>query len=129
MNSKTTSPESCPNLARLTLSRVCRHRLFCMKRIWGWLPLGLLPLGILSLTNRLAAGPLEDWSKMGPIPQQSYVCHPTPRGLNIDGLLDETSWQAVPWTQDFADIEGSVKPKPRYRARVKMLWDDEYFYV
>ena len=30
---------------------------------------------------------------------------------------------------DFVDIEGSLKPKPRHRTRMKMLWDDEYFYV
>ncbi|HEV8544475.1 MAG TPA: carbohydrate-binding family 9-like protein, partial [Verrucomicrobiae bacterium] len=29
----------------------------------------------------------------------------------------------------FQDIEGSAKPKPRFRTRAKMLWDDTYFYV
>ena len=30
---------------------------------------------------------------------------------------------------DFVDIEGSVKPLPRYRTRAKMLWDDKYLYI
>jgi hypothetical protein len=43
--------------------------------------------------------------------------------------LDEAAWQAVPWTKDFQDIEGDSKPKPRFRTRAKMLWNDEYLYV
>ena len=35
----------------------------------------------------------------------------------------------MPWTDDFVDIEGILKPPPRFRTRVKMLWDDEYFYI
>lgn len=27
------------------------------------------------------------------------------------------------------DIEGDRKPRPRFRTRVKMLWDDNYFYM
>ena len=34
-----------------------------------------------------------------------------------------------PWTDDFVDIEGDKKPPPRFRTRVKMLWDDRHFYV
>ena len=33
------------------------------------------------------------------------------------------------WTTDFVDIEGSAKPKPRFRTRAKMLWDDQYLYI
>ena len=31
------------------------------------------------------------------------------------------------WTDPFGDIEGDAKPRPRFRTRVKMLWDSEYF--
>jgi hypothetical protein len=27
------------------------------------------------------------------------------------------------------DIEGNIKPSPRYQTRVKMLWDDQFFYI
>jgi hypothetical protein len=47
----------------------------------------------------------------------------------IDGRIDEPVWQAAPWTDDFVDIEGDLKPLPRLRTRAKMLWDDAYFYV
>jgi hypothetical protein len=47
----------------------------------------------------------------------------------IDGKLGDPIWSQAPWTSDFVDIEGSAKPKPRFRTRAKMAWDDEYFYV
>ena len=49
--------------------------------------------------------------------------------MNIDGKLDEPSWHKAQWTDDFIDIEGTEKSKPRFRTRAKMLWDDNYFYV
>ena len=29
----------------------------------------------------------------------------------------------------FVDIQGATQPRPRFRTRAKMLWDDEYFYI
>ena len=60
---------------------------------------------------------------------KGYVCYRAPKPLTIDGRLDKAEWQAAPWTDWFADIEGSVRPKPRLRTRAKMLWDDTYFYI
>jgi hypothetical protein len=47
----------------------------------------------------------------------------------IDGWLNDAAWRAADWTDLFVDIEGATKPKPRFDTRVKMLWDDTYFYV
>ncbi len=47
----------------------------------------------------------------------------------IDGKLDDPSWNDAPWTDDFVDILGEAAPRPRFRTRAKMLWDDTYFYV
>ena len=66
---------------------------------------------------------------MSGITPQGYVCYHAAGSVNIDGRLDEASWQAAPWTENFVDIEGDAKPKPRLRTRAKMLWDDKYFYV
>ena len=33
------------------------------------------------------------------------------------------------WTEEFDDIEGDPKPKPRYSTRVRMLWDDENLFI
>ena len=59
----------------------------------------------------------------------AYTCHKTTTPIVIDGKLDDPAWQAAPWTSDFQDIEGDRKPKPRFRTRVKMLWDDHYLYI
>ena len=60
---------------------------------------------------------------------KTYDCPKTTAALTIDGRLDDAAWQQAPWTEAFVDIEGSAKPLPRHRTRVKMLWDDQYFYV
>jgi hypothetical protein len=63
------------------------------------------------------------------VPPKGYVCYQTPSPLRIDGKLDEPAWQTAAWTDEFVDIEGGTKSKPRYRTRAKMLWDEQYFYV
>jgi Carbohydrate family 9 binding domain-like len=62
-------------------------------------------------------------------PPLHYTCLRADKPIRIDGRLDDPAWQAAPWTPYFVDIEGDAKPKPRFRTRVKMLWDDTYFYV
>jgi len=60
---------------------------------------------------------------------KGYVAGRAPKPLTIDGKLDDEEWAKAPWTDDFVDIEGDKKPRPRLRTRAKMLWDDQYFYV
>ena len=61
---------------------------------------------------------------------KSYDCLRAKGGfVEIDGRLDDAAWTAARWTDYFVDIEGDGKPQPRFRTRVKMLWDDEYFYL
>jgi len=71
----------------------------------------------------------DDWAKMKLIVPRGYVCGRATTAPQIDGKLDDASWAAAPWTDDFADIEGAAKPKPQFRTRAKMLWDDEFFYI
>lgn len=58
-----------------------------------------------------------------------YVCRRAAGPLKIDGRLDEASWADSDWTEVFGDIEGPAKSAPRFRTRVQMLWDDQYFYI
>ncbi|GAA3562152.1 carbohydrate-binding family 9-like protein [Snuella lapsa] len=58
---------------------------------------------------------------------QTYVAHKASGDIAIDGKADEASWKKAPWTNDFIDIEGIVKPT--YQTQVKMLWDETYFYI
>ncbi len=60
---------------------------------------------------------------------RGYVCYRAERPIKIDGKLDDPAWAAAPWSEAFVDIEGDAKPKPRYRTRMKMLWDDQYLYI
>jgi hypothetical protein len=78
------------------------------------------------LAGREAEGdhPLEPY-----VPPRGYVCYRTTSPVRIDGRLDDPAWQQAPWSEAFVDIEGDKKPAPRFRTRVKMLWDDQYFYV
>lgn len=62
-------------------------------------------------------------------PPLSYECHRASGPIHIDGKLDDAAWQKAQWTSDFVDIEGDKKPRPKYRTRVKMLWDDHYLYI
>ena len=70
--------------------------------------------------------------------QPRPVSHPHPRGyvayrstspLGVDGHLDDASWANAAWSEDFVDIEGDAKPRPSLPTHVKMLWDDQFFYV
>jgi hypothetical protein len=62
-------------------------------------------------------------------PPRGYVCFPTAKPPVIDGKLDDPAWEAVPWSEEFVDIEGDKKPKPTHRTRVKMTWDDTALYI
>jgi hypothetical protein len=60
---------------------------------------------------------------------RQYVCRRTDGPVTIDGKLDEQTWETASWTEDFIDIEGPGSPAPAHRTSVRMLWDDNYFYV
>lgn len=62
-------------------------------------------------------------------PLKHYICYHAPAPPQIDGVAGETAWQQAAWTDDFTDIEGSARPAPLQRTRVKMLWDAEYLYI
>jgi hypothetical protein len=64
-----------------------------------------------------------------PFAPPHYICYRTPQALTVDGRLDEPAWKRATWTELFVDIEGSLKPTPRFKTRAKMLWDDDCFYV
>lgn len=70
-----------------------------------------------------------EWEMMRAIVPQQYLCHFTSEPITIDGEAKEPAWQTAEWTEDFVDIEGSRRPKPRFSTRAKMLWDEKFFYV
>ena len=60
---------------------------------------------------------------------RTYVAYRTEGALNIDGKLDESSWQKAKDTEEFEDISGKGFAAPKYKTTAKMLWDDDYLYV
>jgi|WetSurMetagenome_2_1015567.scaffolds.fasta_scaffold149613_2 hypothetical protein len=64
-----------------------------------------------------------------PFSPQKYICYQSNQQIIIDGKLSEPIWDKTEWTNDFVDIEGSIKPLPRFCTRAKMFWDENYFYV
>jgi hypothetical protein len=86
-------------------------------------------VAVVFTATRASAGSAEEWAKMKPIQPVGYVCYRAKIPIQIDGRLDDGAWKPASWTDDFSDIEGSRKPKPRFRTRAKMLWDEQYFYI
>lgn len=62
-------------------------------------------------------------------PPRRAIVYRTATPLAVDGRLDEPAWLNVVWSDPFVDIEGQHRPAPRHLTRMKMLWDDEFFYV
>lgn len=60
---------------------------------------------------------------------RQYICQYVDTPLEIDGKLEEKAWKQAQPTDDFMDIEGTIKPLPYYDTHVKMLWDSQYFYI
>ena len=60
---------------------------------------------------------------------KGYLCPRASTAPNINGDLSKEFWRNAPWSDDFVDIEGDVKPRPTWRTRMKMLWDDSHLYI
>lgn len=74
----------------------------------------------------------QDWERrerMNEMPRRTYIAYQAETPVVIDGKLDDAVWDDAPWSEEFGDIEGAFKPRPRFATRAKMLWDDEYFYI
>lgn len=70
-----------------------------------------------------------DWSMMGPIEPNHYLCYRTAAAPVIDGRLDDECWRVAEWTAPLVDIMGADKPKARFRTQVKLSWDSACLYI
>ncbi len=59
---------------------------------------------------------------------ERYVCRRTLEPIDVDGKLDEESWDKTLWTSDFVNITG-MGATPPDRTHLKMLWDQDYLYI
>lgn len=58
-----------------------------------------------------------------------YACRFNDKAFTLDGRLDKEFWRDIPFTEDFPDIEGAIRPVPRFRTRAKMAWNHENLYI
>ncbi|MBJ2172828.1 carbohydrate-binding family 9-like protein [Aureibaculum sp. A20] len=58
---------------------------------------------------------------------RTHIAYQVKEEISIDGLANEVTWQNVPWSENFIDIEGVEKPT--FKTNVKMLWDENYYYI
>lgn len=58
---------------------------------------------------------------------KNYIAYKTSKEIVIDGDEADKAWEKAFWTTPFVDIEGVETPK--YKTQVKMLWDDNYYYI
>lgn len=56
-----------------------------------------------------------------------YIVTKTKAEIHIDGIANESSWKSALFSKDFIDIEGVIIPK--FKTKVKLLWDDDYLYI
>jgi hypothetical protein len=70
--------------------------------------------------------PAPDFETL-PFAPRRAIAYRTATRMHIDGKLEESAWRAAPWSDLFIDIDGERRPP--LATRVKMLWDDERFYV
>ena len=57
-----------------------------------------------------------------------YTSYRAKGPIAVDGHLDEESWQLVPKSPRFEDLEEPGRPA-LFDTRAAVLWDDEYLYV
>src|SRR5512135_2345161 len=108
----------------MTNENLCRpvRWLFVVASFWLTV-LGFIP-------GTAGAGERDEWrNQMMPLTPRGYLCHFTGSPITVDGELDEAAWTTAPWTDDFNDIQGAAKPRPRFRTRAKLLWDKNYLYI
>ena len=96
-----------------------------LRMIKFWLAVILVGL----LSPYLSAQSLWNYEEFQSLPVKHYVVYQSDDEIVIDGKPDEISWGNAAWTSDFMDIEGSKKPVPEFRTRIKMLWDQDNLFI
>jgi hypothetical protein len=56
-----------------------------------------------------------------------YACRRARSRVAFDADFEAGEWSRAPWSEEFIDIVG--ESPAALRTRVKMLWDEDYFYV
>ena len=93
--------------------------------------LSIAPIAALTLLSCTEQAPKTNemtYAPQAPFNPPTYVCYKAPASIKIDGKLSPDEWDAVPWTDEFVDIEGDKRPKPDMPTRAKMTYDENGMY-
>jgi hypothetical protein len=88
----------------------------------------LLITCILIYSNSFAQDLFKGYENLFTEPKQ-YITHYTSIKPDIDGSINDKVWEKAAWSDFFEDIEGSKRPTPTYKTRMKMLWNDSSLYI
>ncbi|WP_299108137.1 DUF5916 domain-containing protein [uncultured Tenacibaculum sp.] len=65
----------------------------------------------------------------GTIPKKIYTTNKITTPPEIDGLLDDESWESLEWGGDFIQKAPTEGVAPTYQTRFKIGYDDKYLYI
>ena len=86
------------------------------------------PIVVAALAAVAGAAPSQSPWSLRTHPR-GHVAYRAATPVQVDGKLTDPAWADTVWSSTFVDIEGPIKPQPTWPTRVKMLWDDAFFYV
>ena len=98
---------------------------------------GLVAIALFGAAAAVAAEPAAKRARSGRPVGSDAVDRAAAISLSLHARTDHRRrpgarsglWQSAAWTEDFADIQGAAHPRPRFRTRAKMLWDEQFLYV
>ena len=97
----------------------------------GYMRRSFLKIAPLAMLALLSCGqqskephPGIEFKESFPLNPPTYVCYKAPTTIKVDGILSPNEWDAIPWTDDFVDIEGDKRPAPHFQTRAKMTYDE-----
>ncbi len=61
--------------------------------------------------------------------RRRYRCRRVAKAIDLDGEAPDPAWSGLSWSEPFVDITGLESLMPRFQTRVRMGWDDDYFYI
>ena len=62
-------------------------------------------------------------------PKKIYTTKKISETVDIDGIMDESVWNEVPWGNEFIENEPDENTAPTFQTQFKMLYDEKFLYV
>lgn len=71
-----------------------------------------------------------DYSALHPRRYAAYYIDPMDAQITVDGMLNDTAWEQIAWSEPFVDIEGEKHwSQPWFTTKIKLRFDDHSLYI